>query len=148
MSDLKGYRDFVKSVRTGTAYWKSYTVLQFTLALGRIMRAEKLSGKKLAKKLNVSPAFVSKVLSGGENLTVETMVRFAEALDSSVHIHVAKRGVVVQWVEMPSGQPEAAYYEARQTKKSAKAYVSIAFEGEPWLSTSGQSSVKSTSWTP
>lgn len=142
MSNLTAYRDFVNSVRSGTEYWKSYAILQFTLALGRIMRADKLSGKKLAQKLKVSPAFVSKVLSGGENLTVETMVKFAEALNSSVHIHVARRGVIVRWVEMPSERPEAAYNLKTHIEK-----ISIAFEGEPWLSTSGQSSVKSTSLT-
>jgi plasmid maintenance system antidote protein VapI len=151
MSDIKTYRDFVKSVRSGTEYWKSYTILQFTLALGRVMRAEKLSGKKLAQNLGVSPAFVSKVLSGGENLTVETMVKFAEALDSSVHVHVAKKGVAVQWVEMPAAQSEMAYPRARpntHNKKAATGHVFVEFERGSWLSTFGQSPVRSTSLTP
>lgn len=108
MSKLTEYRELVKSVRSQLGYWKSYSLLQFTISLGRIMRADKVSGKKLAKLLGVSSQQVSKVLGGGENITVETMAKFARVLDSVVHIHVAKRGVAVRWVEgaTPTERPE------------------------------------------
>lgn len=112
MSKVTEYRDFLSSVRTSPGYWKSFSLLQFTTSLARIMRLEKVSGKKLASRLSVSAAQVSKVLRGQENVTIETMAKFADALDSAVHIHVAKKGVVVTWKELPAGQAvltEVAY---------------------------------------
>lgn len=101
MSKIHEYREFLRSVRSSLGYWKSYSLLQFTVSLTRIMRADKVSGKALASRLGVSAAQVSKVLSGQENVTIETMVKFADALDAVVHIHVTRRGVQVQWHELP-----------------------------------------------
>lgn len=100
---LSDYRSFVRSLRSRIGYWKSYSLIQFTLSMTRMMKAEKVSGRKLAALLGVSPAQVSKVLSGGENVTIETMAKFADALGAAVHIHVAKKGLGVRWVEAASG---------------------------------------------
>jgi transcriptional regulator with XRE-family HTH domain len=110
VSKATKYHDFLRSVRSGIGYWKSYSLLQFTLAVTRLMRSDKISGKKLAAELGISPAQVSKVLKGGENVTIETMVKFADALGAVVHIHVAKKGVAVQWHELAAGerQPHAS----------------------------------------
>ncbi|HYX25253.1 MAG TPA: helix-turn-helix transcriptional regulator [Thermoanaerobaculia bacterium] len=102
---LSTYREFVKSVRSSIGYWKSYSLLQFTLAITRVMRLDKVSGRKLAARLGISAAQVSKVLQGNENITIETMAKFADALGAAVHIHVAKKGVHVQWQELSEGEP-------------------------------------------
>ena len=101
MTNLDKYRELVSSVRSSLGYWKSFSILQFTTSFARIMQLEKVSGRKLATRLGLSAAQVSKVLRGNENVTVETMAKFAAALDAAVHIHVAKRGVSVRWVEDP-----------------------------------------------
>lgn len=100
MDTIAEYRDFLKAVRSSLDYWKSYALLQFTTSLTRVMRLEKVSGRKLAGRLKVSPAQVSKVLRGNENVTIETMAKFADALGAAVHVHVAKKGVVVRWEEV------------------------------------------------
>jgi transcriptional regulator with XRE-family HTH domain len=99
MTKLNGYREFLQSVRSGVGYWKSYSLLQFTLSMTRLMKLDKISGRKLADKLDVSAQHVSNVLRGNENVTIETMAKYAQAVDAVVHIHVAKRGVKVDWVE-------------------------------------------------
>ena len=114
MSKATEYRDFIASLRSGLGYWKSYSLTQFTLAITRMMHSDKISGRKLASLLGMSPAQVSKVLSGNENVTIETMVKFADALDAVVYIHVAKRGAQVQWSELPS-QRDASTHLAPET---------------------------------
>ncbi|HSK79778.1 MAG TPA: helix-turn-helix transcriptional regulator [Thermoanaerobaculia bacterium] len=101
MSKAAEYQEFIESIRSGLGYWKSYSLLQFTSSLARLMKLDNLHGKGLASRLGVSTAQVSKVLSGQENVTIETMAKFADALDAVVHIHVAKKGVQVQWRELP-----------------------------------------------
>lgn len=102
MSKIDEYREFLKSVRSSLGYWKSYSLLQFTGALTRIMQLDKVSGKELASRLGISATQVSKVLRGNENVTIETMAKFADALDAVVHVHVVKKGVQVQWREIPT----------------------------------------------
>lgn len=99
------YRGFIESIRSGVGYWKSYSLLLFTLSLTKIMRHDKVSSKKLAERLGMSAHQVVKVLCGQENVTIETMAKFADALGAAVHIHVAKKDVSVQWVELPPLMP-------------------------------------------
>jgi transcriptional regulator with XRE-family HTH domain len=106
MSKIDEYREFLRSVRSSLGYWKSYSLLQFTSSITSIMKLDGVSGRALASRLGVSAAQVSKVLRGNENVTIETMARFAHALDAVVYVHVAKRGVRVQWTE--SKEPETS----------------------------------------
>jgi transcriptional regulator with XRE-family HTH domain len=129
MSKIDEYRELVKSVRSSIGYWKSYSLLQFTVSLTRIMRMDKVSGRNLASRLGLSAAQVSKVLSGNENITVETMARFADALDSVVHIHVAKRGVQVQWNEL-SADSANLFPVAAQAGAGTTATIHAAGEAE------------------
>jgi len=103
----KKYSEMFHRLRSSDGYWKSYLVTSFTDALGRIMKQSGITAAELARKLNVSPPYVSKALRGGENFSVETMVKLASAVDAAVHIHVAKKGVAVRWREIPAEAPES-----------------------------------------
>jgi transcriptional regulator with XRE-family HTH domain len=98
--EAKDLRDFLDQLRSEPGYWKHFAILQFTTAMARLMKKPpRVSGKKLAELLGVTPPSVSKALSGGENLTIETMTKMAGALNAAVHIHLAKKGTLVRWME-------------------------------------------------
>lgn len=99
MSKAEEYRQFLQSLRSSIGYWKSYAIAQFTISLSRILNHDGISEGKLAELAEMDLERVIVILRGGEDLTVETMVRLAFVLDSTVHIHVAKKGVSVEWVE-------------------------------------------------
>ena len=127
MSKGAEYKKFIESIRSGLGYWKSYSLLQFTSSLVRLMKVDKVQGKDLASRLGVSPAQVSKVLSGQENVTIETMAKFADALDAVVHLHVAKKGVQVQWRELPPGRhPERIVVRESQQVEGRSLVVDFA----------------------
>ncbi len=48
------------------------------------LRANKMTQTDLAEKMKVSPQFVSKLLAGTENLTLETIVKIQQALDVAI----------------------------------------------------------------
>jgi transcriptional regulator with XRE-family HTH domain len=79
--------------------WPSLALLEFTVALARTMQANGMKQSDLAKILGVSPPYISSVMSGNENLTVEQMSRLAEAVGGSLHVTIAKKGVRTRWVE-------------------------------------------------
>lgn len=51
------------------------------LALHYYLRKMKMTQKELAEKLQVSPAYVGKLLKGQENLTLETICNIQNAID-------------------------------------------------------------------
>ncbi|HSG39702.1 MAG TPA: helix-turn-helix transcriptional regulator [Thermoanaerobaculia bacterium] len=97
-------------LRKGTADdWPSLALLEFTVALARMMKANgDMKQKELAEKLGVSPPYISSVMAGNENLTVEQMSRLAEAAGGSLHLTIAPKGVYIRWAEDTLEEPTAA----------------------------------------
>lgn len=54
----------------------------------KLMERRRVNRVELARRLGVVPAYVTRLLSGTANLTMETMVRMTEALNASVKIRV------------------------------------------------------------
>lgn len=57
----------------------------FARSIISCLKNKNLSQKDLARKLKVSEAWVSKVLSGDSNLTFKTMIKIARSLDCKVN---------------------------------------------------------------
>ncbi|HEX3552321.1 MAG TPA: helix-turn-helix transcriptional regulator [Thermoanaerobaculia bacterium] len=90
-----------RRMRQGSASdWPSLALLEFTVALARAMKGNNaMKQKDLADALGVSAPYISSVMSGNENLTVEQMSRLAEAVGGSLHLTIAPKGVYVRWIE-------------------------------------------------
>ncbi|HEX7182062.1 MAG TPA: helix-turn-helix transcriptional regulator [Thermoanaerobaculia bacterium] len=98
--------------------WPSLPLLEFTVALARAMKAKgDMKQKDLAETLGVTPPYISSVMSGNENLTIEQMSRLAEAVGGSLHVTIADKGVRIRWVE--------------DTLDTAEPVTSIAEDPEP-----------------
>lgn len=65
--------------------------------------------KDLAALLGKSEAYVSRVLNGLENLTIEQMSAIAHHLGAAVHIHVAHQDRFVDWEETPGDKEALAH---------------------------------------
>jgi transcriptional regulator with XRE-family HTH domain len=64
--------------------------LEFAVAIDRAMRDRRLSRKQVAQLLGTSPAWVTKVLRGDVNLTVDSMVRLCGAVGRELQIRVVE----------------------------------------------------------
>lgn len=62
--------------------------MRFIGDLWNVMKESKLTGKDLAKKLDISEARVSKILKGDANLTIETIAKLACAVSSDVSLSI------------------------------------------------------------
>lgn len=76
--------------------------LSFRIAVRilQYLRAQKMTQKELSDKLNCSPQYLSKVLKGNENLTLETITRIQNIL-----------GIPLIQI------PDAAYQRVERTEK-------------------------------
>lgn len=61
-------------------------VIEFTNAIAEAMADRQMSRVHLAKCMGVSPAYITKILKGDINLTIETMTRLARAVECTPKI--------------------------------------------------------------
>lgn len=85
----KRYGDLVARAKRGVHYWTRVAMRDFTEDLLVRMAKRDMSNAALATAADVSPAYVTKVLRGSENFTLETMSKLALAVGCHVRIQLA-----------------------------------------------------------
>lgn len=65
--------------------------LEFAVAIDSAIKDANLTRKEVAERLSTSPAWVTKVLRGDINLTIDSMVKLSAAVGHEVHIKLAKK---------------------------------------------------------
>lgn len=81
------------------AYKAQGASLEFTEDMVRLMQDLKMTNSELALRISASPAYVTKILRGGTNFTLDTMVKIATALDAEFRCHLQRRGLESTWVD-------------------------------------------------
>lgn len=96
----KRFKDYLAKAKQRNAYWSERAILEFTIELSRLMHSQDVSKSELAKILNTSPAYVTKVFRGDANFTIDSMVKLCRALGGQLHIHVANENSTVRWFDI------------------------------------------------
>jgi transcriptional regulator with XRE-family HTH domain len=97
----KSFKELFERARKTDEYWLESSVLDFTEDLFRLMKERQVSRSELARRIEASPAYVTKVLRGNANFTLASMVKLARAFDHEVRVHLGPAGTVTQWVDVP-----------------------------------------------
>src|SRR5438105_15192617 len=92
----------LKAARETHEYRAEGASIEFTNAMITRMRETGVSRSELARKINVHPAYISKLLRGLTNFTLDTMVKIANALESDFRCHLQPAGAKSQWVDVYS----------------------------------------------
>src|SRR3989337_4489291 len=87
----KSFKELIKEAKERDTYWAASTILDFTEGLHKIMEANGITRSDLARRLGVSPAYITKVLRGNVNFTVDSMVRLVRAAGGEVSLQVAPK---------------------------------------------------------
>lgn len=82
------------------AYWSEAAFLSFTEDLLEQLRKEGINQAELARRVGVSRGYLSRVLRGQENLSLETMSKLALGAGASVRLHVAPITQVTRWIDV------------------------------------------------
>lgn len=124
------YRRMKERVKGSLSYWIGLARSEFAADLHRFMAQEpKTSRAELARKLNTSPAYITKVLNDtAGNFTLETMAKLARAMDTVLHIRLAREGEIVEIV-----QPES--FRATEEAVSTRAVLipTASSENSAWI---------------
>jgi len=114
-ANLERYRKGLEKARSSVDYWVDGPITEFAEDIWRLMEEQKVSRAELARRLGTSRAYVTKLLGGNANFTLQTMTKVAMALGSTIHVHVADQKAVTRWID------ELPTEEADQTASSKAA---------------------------
>ena len=81
-------------------YWIESAKIDFTEEICKCMEKQNINRKELAKRIGSSPAYITKILRGNANFTLESMVRISRALGSELRCHLQPDGAISQWFDM------------------------------------------------
>ncbi|HVG10950.1 MAG TPA: helix-turn-helix transcriptional regulator [Thermoanaerobaculia bacterium] len=101
---LEKYRRFIHEAQASVDYWADIPISEFGEDVCRLMEEQGVSRAELARRLGTSRAYVTKLLGGNANFTLQTMAKVAMALGAAVHVHVGLKDRVVRWYEEPPSQ--------------------------------------------
>ncbi len=95
MSANNWLTDFFDEFEDDAGYLTELQILNFTGLVVEKMKESKISRVELAKRLDVSKAFVTKLLNGNPNMTLKTMVSILTAIGYRLNLDVYPRGFEV-----------------------------------------------------
>jgi len=81
------------------AYWEARLRHQFASSVLQALAARGMSQKEYAEKADVSAGYVSRVLSGNENLSLRTLVKLARALDLELDLRAYPKAPIFHQIE-------------------------------------------------
>jgi transcriptional regulator with XRE-family HTH domain len=96
---MEKYAKLIKRVMGSVDYWTQLSIREFVCELTGRMDSEGLNRSDLAKKIGSSPSYVTKILRGDANFTLESMNKLAMAVGGRVKVSItlqAKQSVVSQ----------------------------------------------------
>ena len=130
MNTQASFQNMLERSKKRDQFWVETAILEFTEEMAARMDQLKVTNSQLAERLNVNPAFVTKLLRGKNNFTIETMVKLSRVLDAELRVHMQPAGTVSQWInflkEKPAPQP------AQQSAWDSRAFTKIlAFPSSP-----------------
>lgn len=85
---MEKYRKLIRRARKSVEYWTQVSIRDFVRGLDARMDALDMNRAQLAEKIGASPAYVTKVMRGDVNFTLETMNKLAMATGGRVHVQV------------------------------------------------------------
>ncbi|CAE6512553.1 hypothetical protein NMYAN_40135 [Nitrosomonas nitrosa] len=84
----KFMREILDKAKKTDEFWMDSAKLDFALELERQRRASGKSYKDIAKALDTSAAYVSKIFRGDANLTIESMVKLSRSLGCNLYLNL------------------------------------------------------------
>lgn len=99
------FQDLFKRARQSDAYWAERARLEFVAGLTRLSRAKQMSKTDIARVIDASPAYITKVFRADGNFTIESMVKLARAVHGQLRISVEETKEQHQWLRVVDVKP-------------------------------------------
>ena len=94
------FSELFDRTKTSDRYWVERSILDVTEEIVARMEQLGVSKSELANRLGKTPQFVTKLLHGSNNFTLETMVKVARQLNAEVRVHLQPEGTISEWISV------------------------------------------------
>lgn len=131
---MGSFNDYLNKLKNTAEYYAAAAKDNFVNELLRVMSEKNINQKELAQKIGTSQAYVSKVLGGDVNLSIESMSKFAFALDSRIEIQarpIAARKEAASFASaggLPDNSKSASSYSPLHKNKGSEENITISGE--------------------
>jgi transcriptional regulator with XRE-family HTH domain len=95
----RGFAAFANRVRNSDEYWVERAKITFAEDLYRQMESHGVTRAQLADRIGASAAYITKVLRGDTNFTIDTMVRLVRAVDPGLTVLMSVAGTGISSVK-------------------------------------------------
>ena len=102
------FKDLFDRAKKSDAYWVEKAILEFTGDIYAEMKRQGKSYSDLARILNTSPAYITKVFRGNANFTIQSMVKLSRALGCRFHVKAIHENNEVDWFRSYSSKEYSA----------------------------------------
>jgi transcriptional regulator with XRE-family HTH domain len=110
----------LKVARETHEYRAEGASIEFTNAMVTRMREAGVSRSELARMIKASPAYISKILRGATNFSLDSMVKIANALNCELRVHLQPFGAKTQRLNVKSGKTRNGATHSKKRLKSAR----------------------------
>jgi len=117
----EGFKKLFARTRKHLAYFVQGAITEFTESLVARMEETRVTNSTLADRLKCKPSYITKVLRGSTNFTLESMVKLALAVDSELKIGLVpkvaseKIGDILQNIPVSKARPRVGNWPSRET---------------------------------
>lgn len=95
------------SLRDTLDYDLANVEMDFTDSLESLMQRRGVNKSDLARRIETSPAYITKILRGSTNFTLETMVKLVRALEGELHVRACAKEDDARWFHAIRSRPSA-----------------------------------------
>lgn len=100
------FRELFAEAEKDPVYWTERAILHVTEEVFLAMERAGISRADLARRLDTTPAYVTKILRGRSNFTLDSLTRLARALGGELRVHIAPQGSETRWFDVLSPLPD------------------------------------------
>jgi len=122
--DVRALYDKAKKSDT---FWIEKALLEFTEDVIGRMEQVGMSRSQLAAEIDASPAYVTKILRGSTNFTLQSMVRIGRALGCELRTHLQPEGMQSKWFDVLIHKPATIKLSSGEGLTDLKSRYTTAF---------------------
>ena len=86
---MKDFTDLLRQVEQRDDFWVESAKLSFVVELNRLLQKGDMKYADLARRIDRTPAYISKIMAGDTNFTIDTMTKLARAVGGELNISIA-----------------------------------------------------------
>ncbi|MCF8056079.1 MAG: helix-turn-helix domain-containing protein [Desulfocapsa sp.] len=118
-NNYNSFKELWDNIEDDEQYLIEKNILDFTLQLHQLMEKRGVNKTELASLYGSSQAYITKIMKGNANFTLETMTKLVNVIDGKLTIHITgKEEKNQKWFRVIEGKKKKAH----RWNKSVKEY--------------------------